>query len=107
MSGTLSSVYGNISYALNLHSEVLTRLQEQASTGSRINRVSDGPSVAYRILGLNSEERYLGNYLDNLSEIISTLELSSMVIQNMVSTFAEVKSLLTQVSSGVYGQESR
>ena len=107
MSGTLSSVYGNISYALNLHSEVLTGLQEQASTGSRINRVSDGPSVAYRILGLNSEERYLGNYLDNLSEVISTLDLSSITVGHIMSAIVETKTRLTQITGGIHSEEGR
>ncbi|MHC4456543.1 MAG: flagellar hook-associated protein FlgL [Planctomycetota bacterium] len=107
MSGTLNTIYNNVSFALQLHTKALTSLQEQASTGSRINRASDDPSAAYRVLGLNTQQTSMENYIDNLSEVISTLELSSMVIQNMVSTFAEVKSLLTQVSSGVYGQESR
>ncbi len=49
MSGSLGNIYNNVSFALGLHTDALARLQEQASTGSRINRVSDGPSAAYRI----------------------------------------------------------
>ena len=59
MGGTLNSVHNNVSYALSLHSEAMIKLQEQASTGSRINRPSDEPSTAYRVMGLNSQERSL------------------------------------------------
>lgn len=52
MGGTLSSIYSNISYALHSHMDAMIRLQEQAATGSRINRVSDAPGDAYRLLGL-------------------------------------------------------
>jgi flagellar hook-associated protein 3 FlgL len=110
MSGTLGNTYNNISFALNLHSEVMARLQEQVSTGARINRASDGPSAAYRILGLNSEERLLGNYIKNLSDVISTVELSSSIIGDMLSGFTGpqgAKTRLTQITSGTYSEDSR
>jgi len=110
MSGTLGNTYNNINFALNLHSEAMARLQEQVSTGARINRASDGPSAAYRILGLNSEERLLGNYIKNLSDVIGTVELSSNIIGDMLSGFTGpqgVISRLTQITSGTYSAESR
>jgi len=107
MGQTLGSIYSNVSFALNLHTKALARLQEQASTGARINRPSDGPSDAYQILRLNSQERSLGNYVDMLSEVVSMLELSSSVINDMVSELAEAKTRLTQIISGIYGEEQR
>jgi len=110
MSGTLGNTYNNIIFALNLNSEAMARLQEQASTGARINRASDSPSAAYRILGLNSEERLLDNYIANLSDVISSVELSSSIIGDMLSGFRGsqgVKTRLTQITSGTYNAESR
>ena len=60
MSG-LTNVYNNVNYALHLHSEAMAKLQEQAYTGSRINRASDDPSTSYRILGLNSQQKSVEN----------------------------------------------
>jgi flagellar hook-associated protein 3 len=107
MSGTLGNIYSNVSFALGLHTEALARLQEQASTGAQINRVSDGPSAAYRILGLNSEERSLENYLDNLSEVVNSLEHSSAAIENIISSVVETKTRLTQILGGIYNQDAR
>jgi len=107
MSGTLGNIYNNISFALGLHAEALARLQEQVSTGSRINRVSDAPSAAYRILGLNSEERSLVNYLDNLSEVVSSLEHSSAAIGHIILSVVEMKTRLTQITGGIYNQDGR
>jgi len=107
MSGTLNNIYNNISYALFLHTEAMARLQEQASTGSRINRASDDPSAAYRVLGLNSQEKLLENYIDNLSEVVSTLEFSSTVIVDITSALTEIKVRLTQISSGIYNEAAR
>ena len=107
MSGTLNSIYENASFALHLHAEAMTCLQEQASTGARINRASDDPSAAYRILGLNSQKRSLQDYLDTLSEIIGKLEISTTVLDNMASGFAEARRQLTQIGSGTYGQDAQ
>ena len=85
----------------------MTRLQEQVSTGSRINRVSDDSSAAYRVLGLESQQSSLNNYIDNLSNALSTLEFSSTIFQNITSAISDAKVQLTQVSSGIYNEDAR
>lgn len=107
MGGTLGSIYNNISFAMALHADAMARLQEQVSTGSQINRASDGPSVAYRILGLNTDERSLENYLDNLSGVVSNLEFSSSVVGSVMSALVETQTRLTQITGGIYTQEGR
>jgi flagellar hook-associated protein 3 FlgL len=107
MSGALNSIYNNVSYALYLHSVEMARLQEQATTGSRINRPSDDPSCSYRVVTLNSQEKSLGNYINNLSEVVGTLELSSTVIQYTQSALTDTKVRLTQVIGGIYHEETR
>jgi flagellar hook-associated protein 3 len=107
MSGTLNSIYNNVSYALYLHTEALARLQEQVSTGSRINRASDDPSAAYHVLGFNSQQKSLENYIDNISEVVSTLEFFSTTIESMTSSLVDAKVRLTQLMGGIYGEEGR
>ena len=107
MSGILNSTYNNVNFALARHAEALFRLQEQASTGSKINRPSDDPSASYRVLTLDTESSTLENYINKLSDMSSTLDTSSSVIQQMVSIINQVKVNITQVTSGVYDQASR
>jgi flagellar hook-associated protein 3 FlgL len=107
MSQTTTNIYNNVSYALRLNTDAIARLQEQVSTGARVNRVSDDPSVAYNILTLNSQGKSLQNYIDNLSEVSDTLQLSSTIISNVTSYLSELKSKLTQVVSGTYNQQQR
>jgi flagellar hook-associated protein 3 FlgL len=104
---TLGSIYNNVSFALNLHAEQMARLQEQAATGARINRPSDDPSTAYLVLGLSSQQRSLGNYMDNVSDLIGAFEISSTIIGNMVSGLSEAKTSLTQIINGIYGEDGR
>lgn len=107
MSGTLGSIHNNVNYALHLNSEAMTVLQEQAATGSRVNRTSDDPSTAYQILGLNSQMKTLENYKDHLSDATGLLELSSTVIEEMISSFRDLKGNLTQITNGIHDEASR
>jgi flagellar hook-associated protein 3 FlgL len=107
MSGTLNTFYNNVNFALHLNTEALIRLQEQAATGSKINRASDDPSTGYRILGLNSQQMSLENYIDNLTAASSILEFSSTVTEDISSTLTEVRTRLTQIISGIHSEESR
>jgi flagellar hook-associated protein 3 FlgL len=107
MGGTLNSIYGNTSFALNLQFEALGRLQEQAATGSRVNRASDDPSSAYQILGLNSQSRDIANYINNLANVSDMLNSSLTIIGSMSSSLATAKQRITQVAGGIYGEDTR
>jgi len=107
MSQTLNNVYNDVSFALHLHSEAMARLQEQVATGSRINRASDSPSDAYTVLELSSQKNALENFIDRISEVSGTLQLSSGVIADAMSELAEVRTRMTQITNGIYTQEQR
>ncbi|MHC4742650.1 MAG: flagellar hook-associated protein FlgL [Planctomycetota bacterium] len=107
MGGTVNSIYQNLNYALNLQTEKLSNLQEQAATGSKINRSSDDPSTAYRVLGLNSQARTLDGYVETLSMTSSSLEISLTVVEDMISVLADTKANVSQILSGIYDQNSR
>jgi flagellar hook-associated protein 3 FlgL len=107
MSGALRSIYDMVSFALYLNGREMTRLQEQASTGARVNRASDSPSDAYRILGLDSQERSLDSYMERLAETASTLEVTSTIINDMMTQLSQVKTNLAQITGGTYSSEGR
>jgi len=110
MGGTLNNVYNNVNFALNLHFEAMARLQEQMATGSRVNRPSDDPFVAYRVLGLNSQERLLGNHIDKLLDVIDVLETSYTVVQGdsgIIASLTKTKVTITQLLSGTYTDGGR
>ena len=106
MSG-LNSVYNNVTFALRLHSNAMFALQEQAATGSRINRASDDPSAAYRVLGLNSQQRYQANFIDNINRAIDTQTLASEILLKISPILIEAKSSLTGILNGINGQSGR
>jgi flagellar hook-associated protein 3 FlgL len=107
MSGTLGSVYSNTSFALQSHAKAMATLQEQVSTGSRINRPSDDSSAAYKVLGLNSQKRSLANYMSTIDEVSSILETATAIIQDMFSSASQTKVNLNQIISGTYDEAGR
>ena len=94
---SLGSIYNNLSTALYTQAKEMMRLQEQVSTGSRINRVSDDPSTAYQVLGLNSESRSLGNYTNNIANVFDILQASSGSIASMKTSLANVSSIISTI----------
>ena len=107
MGGMLDITYNNVTYAMYRYTSQLTNLQEEASTGSKINRVSDDPSDAYHVLTLQNEESSLKNYSDKLADMCNTLDTSSSIVQSMASTISTAKVDITQVVSGTYDQSNR
>ncbi len=107
MSGTLSNIYNNVSNALLINAEAMAKLQEQVSSGSRINRVSDDATSAFKVLGLETQQKSLGHYIETITETSDSLELSSGIIQDIISSLSNVRTQITQVSSGIYTDDAR
>ncbi|MHC4212795.1 MAG: flagellar hook-associated protein FlgL [Planctomycetota bacterium] len=107
MAQTLSNIYSNVGFALNLHTDALVRLQEQVSTGMRVNRASDDPSSAYQILGYDSQVRSLDTYTEEISSVISGLEFSHTAIENMIGEIVDTRTNISQIVSGTYGESGR
>jgi len=107
MSGIMNNIYNNVTFALHRQTEQLMRLQEQSTTGSRVNRPSDDPSTGYQVLTLESEKGSLENYIAALNDMSSTLETSSSVIQQITSIISQAQVDITQIASGIYNQEGR
>lgn len=66
----------------------LNILQQKAATGQDLSRVSDDPSRANQILGFQSDQRKKEVYLKTMEEAISILDLSSSVVQSIMSEMA-------------------
>jgi len=103
MSGVQNNTYNNVSFALYRNAAVLAKLQEQAGTGSRINRASDDPTGAYRVMGLSTQERALSNYMTNIQEASELTQMASTAITDMSGAMAKLKVDMTQIASGTYG----
>lgn len=107
MSYSLEAIYQNSVWAITNNSTALAKLQEQAASGQAINRPSDNPSDANRILSLRADSRMLEQYLDTIAEVVSILDLSSSVIQSISGELADVMASLTSILSGTTNEQMR
>jgi flagellar hook-associated protein 3 FlgL len=105
MAVSLGIMYNNVNYALSVNSEALLKLQEQAATGQRINRASDDPSDAYRVLSLASQISDYENYTANLQDVSDLLEVSSTTIQSVMDNISSARTLITQITTGTFTED--
>jgi len=101
------TILNNTNYALRMHSSRLADLQAQAATGMRIQRPSDAPNDAYRVLDLRNQSLTTETYRKNLDAVILNLQTASDSLQQISPKVSRVTDLLTQVASGTYNAGNR
>ena len=74
----------------------LSVLQTQASTGKRINQVSDDPVDAVRVLLGEADNTRLDSYRQNIADAQSKLNLSVSTLTEAGQLLAQAKSLASQ-----------
>lgn len=84
-----------------------SRLQQEVASGRRVNRPSDDPAAALRILPLRSDLRDLGQLNSNVSLARETLNTSSASLEDASTVMARVRELSTQASNGTLSGSDR
>jgi len=102
-----AAIYNNANYSLRQHALRLAALQEQAASGARVNRPSDAPNDAYRILRLRAQMQSIETYGKNLDHVVRDLEMAHSVLSEISNAVTEAKQVLTQASGGIYGEHNQ
>ena len=97
MGVSLTNIHNNAGFALKRHAAAMAILQEHAATGSVINRPSDNPTDAYKILGLATQKRYLDNYMEGISTTIDILNMSLNAADAIKMDLVKVKEEIMHV----------
>ncbi|ODS32173.1 MAG: flagellar hook-associated protein FlgL [Candidatus Scalindua rubra] len=85
----------------------MSKLQEQISTGKKINRPSDEPAGARKILNLRSEDLRLDQFSSNIQTATQSLEFGESVLQNTSNMIQRVQELTMQGVSDTVDQNGR
>ena len=85
----------------------MQKLQEQITTGKKINRASDDPAGARRVLSLRAEGLRLGQYSKNIGTSIQSLEYSASVLNNAADFLSRIQELAIQGVNGATDQGGR
>jgi flagellar hook-associated protein 3 len=108
MAYSLEAIYNSVSWAISNHTQKLSNLQEQASSGQAVNRPSDNPYDANRILNLRTESRSMDQYINTVTEVINVLDFSSSVVQQMTGDrgLGGARASLTSALTPIYSDPS-
>ena len=85
----------------------MSRLQEQISTGKKVNRASDDPAGARKILSLRSEDLRLDQYASNIQTATQSLDFSAAALSNTSDILQRITELTMQGVSGATDQSGR
>ena len=93
------------SYLRDIQSNLqsVDKLNTQMNTASQINKVSDDPLKAVKIMNLNNEIADVEKYNYNADEITGWLDMTDSALDSIGNLTSEIKALLTSIS-GTYGK---
>ena len=93
--------------AINKNQRGIVELQEQLTTGKRVNKPSDDPAALAQIHGLNQSIETLGQYEKNGDYARSQLERQETQLTSAVELTQRARELAIQFSNGTYNQADR
>lgn len=85
----------------------IVRYQQQLSSGSRLNNLSDDPAAVQRSLALRSELRNIEQYQKNIDDGSAWLELSEASLNELEAIFVEARGLAVQGASDTFDAQQR
>lgn len=84
-----------------------SRLQEEVATGRRINRASDDPAAALRVLPLRNDLRDLEQLHGNVALAKETLDTGAGSLEDASALMQRVRELTTQAANGTISSSDR
>jgi flagellar hook-associated protein 3 FlgL len=84
-----------------------SQLQQQVATGRRINRPSDDPAAALRLLPLRNDLRNLDQLVDNVALARETLNTGAASLEDASALMQRVREVTTQAANGTLSSGDR
>ena len=94
-------------YQLNVDQAALGNLEEQLSTGRRFNRPSEDPSASIRVIGLQRDQEFKTQALQNLKSSQSFLDISESTLSQAQSLMNEVRGLAVEANNNTLSETER
>jgi len=102
---TNSILVANFLNGMNRNIGNMSILQNQLSSGKLINRASDDPYGATRMMQLNSEITENKQYNDNIKNSSNWLDTTDSALSQAGNVFARIKELMVKAGDGAYGKD--
>ena len=85
----------------------IVKFQQELSSGSRLNTLSDDPAAVERSLALRTELRNMEQFQKNIDDGTGWLELSEATLSELETLFVEARGLAVQGASDTYDAQQR
>jgi flagellar hook-associated protein 3 len=82
-------------------------MQQQVASGKRIEKPSDDPIAALRILPMQSDLKNLGQMSENIALARESLDTGAAALEDASSVMQRVRELTMQASNGTFAQGDR
>ncbi|CEQ23828.1 flagellar hook-associated protein FlgL (or HAP3) [[Clostridium] sordellii] len=102
---TNSSMITNHMFDTQQTLERMDNLNRQLDTSKQINRVSDDPHKAIKIMNLNNELKFTEKYNQNVEETVGWMNNTDSTLQEVGDLLGEIKTNILKVGNGTYNDE--
>ena len=94
-------------YLVNVNNNLnnMSILQNQLSTGHSVNKASDNPAAALRIMKLNAEIEANEQYNTNISTVSNWLDTTDTALNQAGNVLSRLKTLLVKAGDGTYSED--
>lgn len=104
---TTGMAVGTLVNNLDRSYERIVRFQNELSSGTRLNTLSDDPAAVERSLGLRAELRNIEQFQKNIDDGTGWLELTEASLNELETLFVEARGLAVQGASSTYNASQR
>ena len=104
---TWGSIRNNTLFSLAKLSSKINNLQEMAASGKRVQKASDSPGEAFRILHLRAEQTAYKTYSKNLDDAITNMDQVSAVMEEISTALQRSQQLLVQGANATLNADNR
>ena len=102
---TNTSMIKNHMYDTQENLTRMSKINEQINSSKMVNRVSDDPHKAIRIMNLNNEIRYTEKYNYNIDETVGWMNTTDGSLDHLGNMLGDIKDDILKVGNGVYSDE--
>lgn len=104
---TNSMLCNNFLYDLNNNLSVMQKLQQQMSTGNKINVASDDPLGAAKLIELDTEIAQNKQYNTNISNTTDWLNVTDTTLGQASNVLQRINELLVSAGDAAYGPDEQ
>lgn len=102
---TNSAMMANNMFDMQQTLQRMDNLNKQLDTSKQINRVSDDPHKAIKIMNLNNEIKFTEKYNQNVEEVVGWMNNTDSTLQEVGDLIGEIKTNILKVGNGTYNTE--